>query len=143
MAATAFSSLARRDRMEASSRPSAPTTTEPVAASFGRLKIEACHGDRGCIVRLNGDLDTASARDLSTTLKPWAESCRRLILDLRQVTFLDSAGLRAILDVYRVLHERGVSLHLVEGEQGNVPRVLRNAGLEPLIDSSNESLTCR
>ena len=46
---------------------------------------------------------------------------------------MDSAGLRAILDLYRCLNERKSSLQLIEGEDGNVPRVLRHAGLESLI----------
>jgi anti-anti-sigma factor len=73
-------------------------------------------------------------------MAPWLQSCRHLILDLREVSFMDSAGLRAILDLYRCLNDRNVSLRLIEGERGNVPHVLRHAGLESLIE--NDECRC-
>jgi anti-anti-sigma factor len=99
------------------------------------------HGDRGCTIRLRGELDSASAPTLCERVAPWLQTCRRLVVDMREVSFLDSAGLRAILDLYRCLNERGVSLHLIEGEEGNVPRVLRHAGLESLIRHDEASLS--
>jgi anti-anti-sigma factor len=122
------------------SRKIPPTSDERPEKRPGRdFSVVARHGDRGCLVTLRGELDAASAGELQATLYPWAEHCRRMTLDLREVTFLDSAGLRAILDLYRGLREREASLHLLEGECGNVPRVLRHAGLESLIDSTELS----
>lgn len=103
-------------------------------SAVDHLDVTAHHGDRGCCVRLKGELDTASASALCAQVAPWLATCRSLTLDLREVSFMDSAGLRAILDLYRCLTERHVSLKLIEGEGGNVPRVLRHAGLESLIE---------
>jgi anti-anti-sigma factor len=102
-------------------------------SSAGHLDVTAHHGDRGCSVRLKGELDRASASTLCAQVAPWLTNCRRLTLDLREVRFMDSVGLRAVLDLYRCLNDRNVSLKLIEGEDGNVPRVLRHAGLESLI----------
>jgi anti-anti-sigma factor len=102
-------------------------------SASGRLNVTAQHGDRGCSIRLKGELDNVSAPELCAQLAPWLTSCRKLILDLREVSFMDSVGLRAILDLYRCLNERNVGLKLIEGDGGNVPRVLRHAGLESLI----------
>jgi len=110
------------------------------STASGSLHMTTQHGDRSCTIRLRGELDSASAPTLCEQVAPWLQTCRRLVVDMREVSFLDSAGLRAILDLYRCLNERGVSLHLIEGEEGNVPRVLRHAGLESLIRHDEASL---
>jgi anti-anti-sigma factor len=112
-----------------------PSSAERASESpAGHLHVAAQHGDRGCTIRLRGELDTASAPELCAQVAPWLQSCRSLILDLREVSFMDSAGLRAVLDLYRCLNDRNVSLRLIEGDRGNVAHVLRRAGLESLID---------
>jgi anti-sigma B factor antagonist len=138
MAWTNISGSKRRRCAPDRTAPSPEVEDARTTTPADHLTIEARQGDRGCLVRLAGELDSGAAPRLQSTLEPWVRNCRRLTLDLRQVTFLDSAGLHVILDLYRRLREREVSLHLLDGSQGNVPRVLRHAGLESLIDGGED-----
>lgn len=48
-------------------------------------------------VRLRGELDLASAPDLDRELRRWEPSAALLVIDMRDVTFIDSGGLRTLL----------------------------------------------
>ena len=49
------------------------------------------------IVTLSGELDLAVGDRVSATLREHLEAGRRLVVDLSEVTFIDSTGLGAIL----------------------------------------------
>jgi anti-sigma B factor antagonist len=60
----------------------------------------------------------------------------RLVLDLRGLTFIDSAGLRMILRTWQRSREDGFALEIVGG-RGQVAKVFRIAGLDdvlPIVD---------
>ena len=60
----------------------------------------------------------------------------RLVLDLRGLTFIDSAGLRMILRTWQRSREDGFALEIVGG-RGQVAKVFRIAGLDdvlPMVD---------
>lgn len=78
--------------------------------------------DRGrCVLRLAGDLDAAAAEHLHTTIahhQGEAAAHHRgeaaealLILDLGAVGFIDSGGLRSLLQLH-ITHQRGGGLRL-------------------------------
>lgn len=48
--------------------------------------------------RLHGELDMATADDLSQLLKVAVLECRPLVLDFSEVSFMDSSGLSALLE---------------------------------------------
>lgn len=48
--------------------------------------------------RLHGELDMATADDLSQLLKAAVLECRPVVLDFSEVSFMDSSGLRALLE---------------------------------------------
>ncbi len=50
---------------------------------------------------LTGEIDGRSAPEVQARLVGLAESHTRLLLDMKQVTFLSSAGLRMLLLLYR------------------------------------------
>jgi anti-sigma B factor antagonist len=60
------------------------------------------------IVELMGDIDGSNASKVQAEVLPVAESNRRMILDMTQVPYMSSAGLRMLLSVYRqVLAKEG------------------------------------
>ncbi len=76
-----------------------------------------------------GELDMASSDQLSTALEPALSAHARLVIvDLSDVTFLDSSGLRAIVRASNALQDAGGRL-VVEGVSGAVARVLEVTGL--------------
>lgn len=53
------------------------------------------------VIGLDGDLDSSSARTLQEEILPSLPADQRILLDLTNVPFVSSAGLRAMLLVYR------------------------------------------
>jgi anti-sigma B factor antagonist len=86
------------------------------------LAIALDHTSRSSTVAVAGDLDIASSDPLAAFLTAEVgQSGRDLVIDLRQLTFLDAAGLRVFVSVSQLLAEGGRVLSIV----GSDPRVLR------------------
>ncbi len=87
------------------------------------MRIETKRLGKTLVVRCSGELDLAAAADfrrmVDAELAEW-ESLRDIVLNLGQVTFVDSSGLGAILGRYKRIQQRGGRMVLVE-----VPSVLR------------------
>ena len=78
---------------------------------------------------LTGELDAASAPTLATAVAHIRmDRTTQLVLDLRKLTFLDSAGIRAILVTRELCAERRCEFSLVPGPP-RVRRVFEECGL--------------
>jgi anti-anti-sigma factor len=65
---------------------------------------------------LSGELDIASFPLLETTTRQLTDSgARSITLDLRELEFMDLAGLRAILELHERSEEDGYELRLIPG----------------------------
>jgi anti-anti-sigma factor len=99
-----------------------------VGAVTAAPQFEVLFDDDGvCIVR--GELDEFSGTELDAAL---ASHDDRVVLDLGEVSFVDSAGLRTLLLARQERVERGGSLH-VRRSSGAVRRVMRLAGVAHLF----------
>jgi anti-sigma B factor antagonist len=68
------------------------------------------------ILELTGELDLAQAPALAGAITEVLETgCRRLIVDLRGLSFLDASGLQALLTANRSARARGGQVSLVPG----------------------------
>jgi anti-sigma B factor antagonist len=75
-------------------------------------------------IALRGDLDVESAPNLQARIDDFvAQHASLVIVDLADVSFLDSSGLRALVHGARALEATG-GRFLVEGASGAVARVL-------------------
>jgi anti-sigma B factor antagonist len=81
------------------------------------------HGDT-IVVAAFGEIDLTSADRLEAQLLAVLSSHRRLVLDLRELDFIDSSGLHCILDVDSASRAAGVEFELVPGPP-HVQRVFR------------------
>jgi anti-sigma B factor antagonist len=73
------------------------------------LTLHVCPGDSSAVVRVTGDVDTNAAevfRDMM--LRVMRRHSPSLLLDLSGVSFMDCAGLRALLMTRRLAAMRGV-----------------------------------
>ncbi len=81
--------------------------------SVGQLVISRSHEEERHTLVLRGELDLVTAPELEDTVAALClEGVRQLTLDMRQVVFIDSSGLRTVLasmDMCR-LHECEVML---------------------------------
>lgn len=86
------------------------------------------------IAKLSGELDVASVPAVRIKLEQALVEgmTNGLILDLTDITFMDSSGLGFILGRYRKLSELGGKT-IVTGIQGQVRRVFELSGLTKII----------
>ena len=60
------------------------------------------------------------------------QGARALILDLGAVSYIDSATIGCIMDIYRLAQEKGGALHLL-GPQARVETMLSMAGVHKIV----------
>ncbi len=64
------------------------------------------------VIAASGELDISGARPLVEATTGAAGTVQHLTVDLSAVTFMDGAGLAALLDIRNRLHRRGGCLRL-------------------------------
>jgi anti-sigma B factor antagonist len=82
------------------------------------------------VIAPTGDLDLASATAFQTWLdEAVGDSARGVVLDLSEVPFIDSSGLRVVLDLSRRLREQQRELAIVAPRGTIAAEVLTLTGL--------------
>lgn len=83
--------------------------------------------------RLSGDLDHHSARAIREEIDNAVElnMPTMLILDFKDVSFMDSSGIGLVMGRYRTLIKTGAELHIT-GASPQIYKMLKLAGIEKL-----------
>ena len=69
------------------------------------------------ILSLSGRLDTTTAPELEKACAECMEGVEKLVMDLGNVSYISSAGLRVLLSVHKKMrHQGGLVLRKVNGE---------------------------
>ncbi len=98
------------------------------------LQITTTSQDGTTRIALSGELDIATGPDLEQALDTQlTQGDGDVVLDLRDVTFIDSSGLRVVLVASRSATAAGRRLVVVPGD-GQVIRVIRLAQVEDRLD---------
>jgi anti-sigma B factor antagonist len=86
------------------------------------------------VMSLDGDLDIATAAALSDAVGRLLASTRveQVLVDLAEVRFLDSSGVRALLQARKAAEEGGATF-AVSRPRGFVAEVLRMAAVDHLL----------
>lgn len=71
------------------------------------MTIKETRADKTLTVSLTGRLDTLSAPELDSFLEKNCPAVDALILDLKDLDYISSTGLRVILKAQKALHDRG------------------------------------
>jgi anti-sigma B factor antagonist len=91
------------------------------------------HGDASVVVP-TGELDLATAPALEEALgRAFDGDHARVVLDLRELEFIDSSGLRTLLTARRRSEDSGAQFSLVAGHRG-LERTLEIAGVHKVFD---------
>lgn len=98
----------------------------------GDLQVVVERLGSAAVARVSGELDIASAPELTETLRSSAGTCDCLILDVSGLTFIDSTGLNLALDEHRRALADGYQF-VVAGAEGGVLRALRLVGLDVVL----------
>ena len=95
-----------------------------------RSALDVCDGPGGRrVVRVVGPLDLATSDAVERALRSAFDAGAVVRLDLSDVTFLDSSGMRGVLRAYRLAAERNTGFEVVPGPPA-VQRVLRITGVD-------------
>lgn len=101
-----------------------------MSSSGEDLHLEVEDTEAGHVIRVRGELDLASAPQLSAALQAaGAPSGTPVVLDLAEVTFIDSSALRALVLAGRSLAESGRQLQIGPRSE-MVTRVLTMTSLD-------------
>ena len=125
--------LALRDRSD-------PSVTRS-AVTLRVVHVQASSvdgGDTTLLVVLAGEFDLAAVPAWrSATSELLRDGWTELRLDLREVTFIDSAGVGSLIGLRRRLHDAGGELSLLVSDA--VAHTLRAADVEPIFSIGVES----
>jgi anti-sigma B factor antagonist len=89
-------------------------------------------GAAGVIVPV-GEVDLVTVHEVRENVRAAAADCRRVVLDLRQVTFMDSSGLRLLVEAQQEADRDGFSLAVVRGP-ASLERLFEVTGLDARLD---------
>jgi anti-anti-sigma factor len=92
--------------------------------------IELAADAQGMVVTVGGELDLETAPMLDRALGDIDETqVRRLLIDLRRVTFMDSTGLASIVRAHQFAQSNGQALVLRRGSR-QVQRLFQLTGVD-------------
>lgn len=93
------------------------------------FRIEASNGPEQSVLKLFGELDIASAPVLEQELARVGDS-GRVVIDLRELEFIDSTGLSVLVRASQQAEERSADLSVLSAGDGQVHRLLDLTGLQ-------------
>jgi anti-anti-sigma factor len=96
--------------------------------------VQITDGPLGPVIALSGEVDMSAVEGIEGAISATVPSEGAvLVLDLRDVDFLDSSGLRVVLRIDREQREAGKRLVVVRGGR-RVARVLELTGAERQLE---------
>ncbi len=101
----------------------------------GQFALQTASRDGTVVVSLTGELDIRTSPELQHTLAT-AQSgdARSVVVDLSELQFIDSTGLRVLLRAKRHANDGGSELH-VRNARAEVRRLLEIAGVLELLSA--------
>ncbi|MFF8353551.1 STAS domain-containing protein [Streptomyces chartreusis] len=103
------------------------------AGQPGRLSVQATVSDGIRVVTAAGEIDYDTCEELHQALEAAGSLPPRVVVDMHQVTFMDSSGINVLLAAYRTHSTAGGWLRLA-GPTGAAKRALQLVGLDTVID---------
>jgi anti-sigma B factor antagonist len=107
------------------------------------FRVEVRDNDRAAVVTVSGELDLASSPAFEEELdRVISSEAPVVVIDLRELEFMDSTGLSVLIRAHQRAEERGQRFGLVRGSQ-QVQRLLSLTGVADrltLVDAPEELL---
>lgn len=97
------------------------------------------HNQNTIIVRLGGELDHHNADRVRGLIEQamMKEQVKHVLMDLQQLTFMDSSGIGVILGRYKQVKARGGKMIICNANR-SVNRLLELSGLFKIIESHDD-----
>jgi len=95
--------------------------------------------DGAAILVLSGEIDLATAPTMVSRFQELADrGLTEVVIDAREVTFIDSTAIHGLIEGKRIIYEKGSMIVLVPSQQ--VRRVLELVFPEPLFAARSDSM---
>lgn len=114
-------------------------------AATGNFDVSVQHNGSTLVVSPRGEIDLATVALVREAVEREHKSRERLVVDLRRVAFMDTSGLRYVLELSERSAQDGFELRIVRGGRA-VQRVFEVSGLEgrlPFVDDPGQDLDVR
>jgi RND superfamily putative drug exporter len=98
------------------------------------LRVSVVHGDGRTTVEVSGELDLATVGQLRDALAAVEDDEQTLVLDLRELEFLDSVGIGELLAAHRRARAAGRHLILLKSESTPIAHVLATTGVDGEVE---------
>jgi anti-anti-sigma factor len=103
------------------------------------FSISTSDSDGRAVVTIRGELDLATAPELETALLERLDAGDDVVLDLRELQFMDSSGLRVLVTAHARGADGGPRFAIVRPPAGSeVAKILEIAGIEPQLNVVDE-----
>jgi anti-anti-sigma factor len=86
--------------------------------------ITATHTDEALTIAIGGEVDMSNAAEIEREIRERAEGAALVVLDLGDVSFFDSSGIRMLFGVRQQLRVSGTAMAVVAPEGSRVSEVL-------------------
>lgn len=98
------------------------------------LQITTRTDDDGVVLVLNGEIDMAAEEQFHRVVQDTLESAphQRIVLDCTELRFVDSSGLRVLIQSHRSARERGAML-FIASVTDRLAQILRVTGIDTRI----------
>lgn len=103
------------------------STPPPFSIELTRLSAQRAR------LRVSGELDLSTSPRLSELLGQELESGKSVLLDLSEVSFIDSTALNTLVTALRSCESNGGSFELAADLPGQVRRVFQVTGLDAVL----------
>ena len=97
------------------------------------LKLETVKSPEETLIRCIGKMTYTSAELLRSTVRPLFPETKRVVLDLKDMTYLDSFGLGVLVGAYLSARRQDCQLSLINANQ-QVEQVIRITNVSYLIE---------
>jgi anti-anti-sigma factor len=101
-------------------------------AAPGNFDVGTRRQGSALVVAPRGEIDLATVDLVRDAVERERQQGEDLVLDLRDVGFMDTSGLRYILEIVELASKDGFDVRLVKGPTA-VQRVFEVSGLEPRL----------
>jgi len=109
-------------------------------AAPGNFDVAIHHRGSALVVVPTGEIDLATVGHVRDAVDRERRPEQDVVLDLREVSFMDTSGLRYVLEVVERADRDGFSVQIVRGPAA-VQRVFEVSGLDPrlpFVDDAGE-----
>ena len=96
------------------------------------MNISRCDQTKKVVFELSGRLDTLTSMMLQNSIIREFETASHVILDFKQISYISSIGLRALLSGEKVAKTKGLKQTLINVSE-NVMDMLRITGLNRVL----------